>query len=234
MITIQRVWTTASKYTRPLPLLEPFRALHRQLCVPSHRHAHVVSDDRSHSSTLSTGPRRPRSLRLQRTFRATCTCAFANITSLLLVRDQGAPPSVPPLELSALRHAIAIPLILISALSLIRCITVTVNLHPIARLVRCRTSENTSSRSLPRLALVHDAAFRMGDALVLPTVSNATCSSQPFAPQYIRHPARCSLVLVGDEHLHTKYHAALTLCCLRAVLAPFISDMDGCMEGRHA
>ncbi|KAJ7866633.1 hypothetical protein B0H14DRAFT_3861986, partial [Mycena olivaceomarginata] len=47
---------TASKYTRLLPLPEPFRALHRQLYVPSHRRAHVFSDHRSHSSYVVDRP----------------------------------------------------------------------------------------------------------------------------------------------------------------------------------
>jgi hypothetical protein len=118
-----------------------------------------------------------------------CTCAFASIVSLLLVRDQGyalsADPCVPrsftPEQIAlrrlfpprALYPVPPVPHNRNTSDSYQYAVPHRLHhryryLHPIARPVRCRTSENTSSRSLSRLGFVHDAAFRMGDALVLP------------------------------------------------------------------
>ncbi|KAJ7793359.1 hypothetical protein B0H14DRAFT_3498221 [Mycena olivaceomarginata] len=131
MITIQRDWThrkvrstAAASGTLPRPL-------------PAAMHA--SSSSRPYAATRTslaiTGPE-PQIIRCRPAHDVcvlfaydellVCVCAFANIASVLLVHDQGAdsaPPSVLLLEPSPLRHAIATPLICISATSAASALT---------------------------------------------------------------------------------------------------------------
>ncbi|KAJ7331476.1 hypothetical protein DFH08DRAFT_1083947, partial [Mycena albidolilacea] len=123
--------STASKYARLLSLLEPFRALRRQLCMPRYRrvicYAHVVSDDRSHSSSIVDRP--TASACSSPTMNCPCElslhlCEYYQSAARARSKSRKRSAVYPPRALS-LRHAKAIHLIRVSATSLTISITIT-------------------------------------------------------------------------------------------------------------
>ncbi|KAJ7803708.1 hypothetical protein B0H14DRAFT_3776853, partial [Mycena olivaceomarginata] len=161
--------------------------------------SHVVNDDRSHSSSVVDRPTASAcsSPTMKLPVRGTlafpssltrwhllisilsCLCAFANITGLLLVRDQGKRSAVCLLlEPSPLRHAITIHLIRISA-TFLSSITITatcaLSLDPSRAgrrrsRRRCRYFTEVSYSRRP-------SAWATLSSSVRPAVSNAAGSS---------------------------------------------------------
>ncbi|KAJ7862937.1 hypothetical protein B0H14DRAFT_3444430 [Mycena olivaceomarginata] len=252
--------STASKYARLLSLLEPFRALRRQLCMPRYRraicYAHVVSDDRSHSSSIVDRP--TASACSSPTMNCPGLCTFANIISLLLVRDQRKRSAVYPPRALSLRHAKAIHPIRVSATSLTISITITATCavpdvgDHIGAVGRCLAEVSYLRRPSASATL---------SSSVCPAVSNTAGSSQPLAPSIhqtsdallvYKRPRRsdsalgplpCSSPMRVPEAsgagsgMATRCDTGMMMWCAprwRRVLGDMRREGDGWMDGREA
>ncbi|KAJ7355192.1 hypothetical protein DFH08DRAFT_851918 [Mycena albidolilacea] len=204
MITIQRLWThrILSMIDCCCSWIPSPPSAGRYACLvfvaPVCCYAHVVSDDRSHSSYV-----------VDRPTTSACSSLTMNplVRSLIHSRVDSAPPSVLPLGPSPC----ATQSQYIAFVSMRRPSPVTSPLPLPAPYRSTRPVPDFEDHTVADVAFVLATAFRMGDALVqCPSRSIQCCwlilATRPLDRYGIRRPALYCLWMTR----HTKYHAAPT------------------------